>query len=39
VVSGAPVFSSAGSASTTVTLSSGDATIKANYAPPRDECE
>jgi large repetitive protein len=38
-VSGTPVFASAGSASTTVTLSSGDATIKANYAPPRDECE
>jgi hypothetical protein len=37
-VSGTPVFAGAGSASTTVTLS-GDAVIKANYAPPRDECE
>lgn len=38
-VSGAPVFAAAGSASTTVTLGSGDATIKANYAPPRSKCE
>jgi uncharacterized repeat protein (TIGR02543 family) len=30
-ISGAPVFSSAGSAATTVTLSSGDAAIQANY--------
>ncbi len=38
-VSGTAAFASAGSAMSTVTLSSGDATIRANYAPPRDECE
>lgn len=38
-VSGTAAFASAGSASTTVTLSSGDATITPNYAPPRSVCE
>jgi hypothetical protein len=38
VVSGDPVLGNAGSATTTVTLGSGDAVIKADY-DHRDECE
>src|SRR5690606_8625787 len=38
-VSGTAAFASAGSATTTVTLTSGDATILANYGPPRGEGE
>ncbi len=39
MVSGTAVIASVGSASTTVTLSAGDAAIQANYGTPRSVCE